>query len=452
MEKEILMLNALCIDREFQWLSEVLSTRLQLYFRQVCDYDSILQITPPDLTNVASNYAQAVRHYPMSVQERLVLLLALAPHLKPQVLDPLFMKNTLYDRGYSEFGGILGQQHSGFMPTGETALFLLAGDDLQERIRLLGLFDESHFFFRHNILRLEAPVKQEPFSSGALSISQEYLSYFTDISGKYHPKYSAQFPAKRITTLLEWNDLVLDGQAQEEIAELLVWLEHHQTIMRDWRLDRMIKPGYRALFYGPPGTGKTMTAALLGKLTGRDVYRIDLSQVVSKYIGETEKNLAGIFDRAENSNWILFFDEADALFGKRTTTKDAKDRYANQEVAYLLQRIEDFPGVAILATNFKGNIDDAFSRRFQSMTYFPMPTADQRLRLWHKAFPDHLQMSPDIDWEQIAQEHEITGGGIINVLQFCALAAVQRTPPVITQNDLLRGIRKEFRKEGKTGV
>ncbi len=251
---------------------------------------------------------------------------------------------------------------------------------------------------------------------------------------------------ERITTLLEWDDLVLDSQAQEEIAELLAWLEHHQTLMRDWRLDRMIKPGYRALFYGPPGTGKTMTAALIGKLTGRDVYRIDLSQAVSKYIGETEKNLAGIFDRAENSKWILFFDEADALFGKRTTTKDAKDRYANQEVAYLLQRIEDFPGLAILATNFKGNIDDAFSRRFQSMIFFPMPNADQRLRLWNKAFPGHLQMAPDIDWEQIAQQYEISGGGIINVLQFCALSAVQRKPPVITQNDILSGIRKEFRK------
>lgn len=257
---------------------------------------------------------------------------------------------------------------------------------------------------------------------------------------------------ERITTLLEWDDLVLDGQAQEEIAELLVWLEHHQTLLRDWGLDRMIKPGYRALFYGPPGTGKTMTAALLGKRTGRDVYRIDLSQVVSKHIGETEKNLAGIFDRAENSNWILFFDEADALFGKRTTIKDANDRYANQEVAYFLQRIEDFPGLAILATNFKGNIDDAFSRRFQSMTYFPMPTADQRLRLWQKALPDHLQMSPDIDWEQIAQEHEITGGGMIHVLQFCALAAVQRKPPVITQNDILRGIAAEFADNGPISI
>lgn len=444
MEIEILQTNASIFEREFQWLSDVITARLQMYFQQASDYESVIQIPAPDLTDMPSNYAKAVLHYPMTIPERLVLLLALAPHIKPQILDPFFMKNTLYDRGYSEFGGVLGQQHSGFIPTGETALFLLAGDQIAERIGFLRIFDEAHYFFQDNILRLENPIGQEPFLSGTLSVSRECLASFTNAAGKYSPKDSAQLPAKRITTQLEWKDLVLDPQALEEIEELISWLENHQTIMRDWQLDRVIKPGYHALFYGPPGTGKTMTAALLGKLTRREVYSIDLSQVVSRYIGETEKNLAGIFDRAENSNWILFFDEADALFGKRTSTTDANDRYANQEVAYLLQRIEDYPGVAILATNFKGNIDDAFIRRFQSKIFFPTPNADQRLRLWRKAFPEQLQMSPDIDWEKIAQEYEISGGGIINVLQFCALSAVQRTPPVITQNDLLRGIRKEL--------
>lgn len=445
-----MILNAQSIERDLQWLSEVLTTRLQLYFLQECAYQNIFQIPAPDLQNDHSIYAQLVAHYPMTIPERLVMLLALAPHIKPQVLDPLFMKNTLYDRGYSEFGGILGQQHSGFIPTGETALFLLAGDNLLDRIELLSLFDESHYFFRHNILRLESAVNRAPFYSGVLTLSQEYLSYFTDAADKYKPKYSAQFPAKRIITPLAWEDLILDSQAMEEIEEILVWLEHHQTILRDWHLDRVLKPGYRSLFYGPPGTGKTMTAALLGKRTGREVYRIDLSQVVSKYIGETEKNLANIFDRAENSNWILFFDEADSLFGKRTATKDSKDRYANQEVAYLLQRIEDFPGVAILATNFKGNIDEAFTRRFQTMVYFQMPSAEQRLKLWRSAFSGNFQVSKDIDWKEIAHQYELSGGSIFNVLQFSALAAVQRDPPMITQQDILRGVRKELRKEGKT--
>jgi AAA+ superfamily predicted ATPase len=450
MEKEILRLNAMSLEREFQWLGELVTTRLQLYFNQPSQYSSIYDIPAPDLEQDQSIYARELRGFSMNIQERIVLLLALAPHVKPQVLDPLFMKNALYERGYSEFGGIMGQQHSGFIPTGETALFLLAADDVSEKLALLKLFEEDHFFFRFNILRLEAPASREPFLSGVLAVSQEYLSYFTDSTGTHRPKYSAQFPAKRISTNLLWEDLILDNQAKDEIEEIMVWLEHHKTILLEWRLERVLKPGYRALFYGPPGTGKTMASALLGKRTGREVYRIDLSQVVSKYIGETEKNLSSIFDQAENRNWILFFDEADSLFGKRTSTKDAKDRYANQEVAYLLQRIEDFPGVAILATNFKGNIDEAFVRRFQSIIYFQMPNAEQRLRLWRSAFSGNFQVSEEVDWEHIAQQYELSGGGIFNVLQFCALAAVLRNPPLITQQDIIKGIRKELRKEGKT--
>lgn len=450
MEKEILMLNAACLEGEFQWLEQVMDARFQAYFTPGTAAQFELP-APPDLSSDASAYARLVQHYAMQTAERLLLLLALAPHLKPQALDGFFMKNKLYERGYTEFGGINGLQHGGFIPTGETALFLLAADGLSLRVQLMALFDESHYFFRHNLVKLEGAPPREPFLSGALVPSQELLAYFTSPDGEYRPKFSAQFPAKRVETPLGWEDLVLDPHTLEELDEIQVWLEHHTTLLKDWNLERSIKRGYRALFYGPPGTGKTMTAALIGKSTGYEVYCIDLSQVVSKYIGETEKNLAGIFDRAENSRWILFFDEADALFGKRSTTKDAKDRYANQEVAYLLQRIEDFPGVVILATNFKGNVDDAFARRFQSMVYFPMPNPEQRLLLWRKAFSGPLPISPDINWEAIARQYELAGGAIINVLRSCALAAVQRVPALVTGEDVKRGILKELRKEGKVG-
>jgi SpoVK/Ycf46/Vps4 family AAA+-type ATPase len=180
------------------------------------------------------------------------------------------------------------------------------------------------------------------------------------------------------------------------------------------------------------------------------VYRIDLSMVVSKYIGETEKNLAGVFDMAENKNWILFFDEADALFGKRTQTNSSNDRHANQEVSYLLQRIEDFPGVVILATNFKANIDDAFSRRFQSMIHFRMPGPVQRLRLWQQVFPETTIPEAQIDWPSIADKYEMTGGAIINVVRYASLAALKRNSNTILLKDVLQGIRREFEKEGRT--
>src|SRR5262249_46521096 len=154
---------------------------------------------------------------------------------------------------------------------------------------------------------------------------------------------------KRIHTDLDWSELVLEEDTLHGVQEIRDWLEFGDTLLDEWGMRKKIKPGFRALFHGPPGTGKTFTATLLGKSAGREVYRIDLSMVVSKYIGETEKNLSGVFDQAEHKHWILFFGEADALFGRRTQTTSSNDRYANQEVSYLLQRMEDFPGVVILA-------------------------------------------------------------------------------------------------------
>jgi SpoVK/Ycf46/Vps4 family AAA+-type ATPase len=159
-----------------------------------------------------------------------------------------------------------------------------------------------------------------------------------------------------------------------------------------------------------------------------------------------------VFDRASNSQWILFFDEADALFGKRSDTKDARDRYANQEVAYLLQRIEDYAGVVILATNLKANIDEAFLRRFHSVIYFPAPGPEQRRRLWQSMFSPPVRTSPDIDWNQIAAKYEITGGAILNIVRYAALQAIQRGNPEIGTEDILAGIRREMRKEGKNIV
>src|SRR5262245_54924938 len=158
--------------------------------------------------------------------------------------------------------------------------------------------------------------------------------------------------------------------------------------MNDWMLARRLKPGFRSLFYGSPGTGKTLTACLLGKATSLSVYRIDLSKLVSKYIGETEKNLASLFDHAQHQDWILFFDEADSLFGNRTESRNANDHAANTQISYLLQRIDDCPGVVILATNVRSHLDEAFARRFQSIIHFQIPGAAQRLKLWEDNFKD----------------------------------------------------------------
>ena len=212
---------------------------------------------------------------------------------------------------------------------------------------------------------------------------------------------------------------------------------------------KKLNPGYRALFFGPPGTGKTLCANLLGKEFRKYVFRVDLSSLVSKYIGETEKNLARLFDEAEYKNWILFFDEADALFGKRTQVKDAHDRYANQEVSYLMQRIETFEGLVILASNLKANIDEAFARRFQSIVYFPYPSPDEQILIWKKAFPRKLKPATETDLHTVSQRYKLSGANIMNIVQYCCLAAMEQKQNEISMGLLTQGIQRELSKEGK---
>jgi len=292
---------------------------------------------------------------------------------------------------------------------------------------------------------LEDAGEGEPFLSGQLRPSEELLSHVL-LDRDYKPDYNVGFPAKLVTTPLEWEDMVLDYSTSEALEEINTWIRHRHGIMEDWGLKRILKAGYRALFYGPPGTGKTLAATLLGKKNGMDVYRVDLSMIVSKYIGETEKNLAKVFDMAENRNWILFFDEADALFGKRTSTNTSNDRHANQEVAYLLQRIEDFPGTVILATNLRSNIDEAFSRRFQSVVYFPMPDRELRADLWRGMLPGEWLGDDAEELIATAAWKELSGGSITNVVRRCALHLAATGERVLDKRTLEEVLRKEEMK------
>lgn len=450
---EQIVKNSVALEREFDWLEQVINTRIALHLQQPTIYRSVYEIDPIDHSQdpmtASSALAMLVARLKLGFEERIILALALAPHLRPQALDIFFTKNQAYDRIYTEFGGLKGRYHSGFLPTAETAIFILAGKDVSKRIQYIDFFRPEHYFAQFNVLKLDRKDSSEPLLSGMLEISEEFLTFFTT-SRSFKPDFSSNFPAKLLKTRLDWSDLVLDPHVLAEVSELAAWLEHQEKIMVDWGLQKHLKRGYRALFYGPPGTGKSLTATLIGKQMNLDVYRVDLSQVVSKYIGETEKNLAHIFDQAENKNWILFFDEADALFGKRTATSDSKDRHANQEVAYLLQRIEDYSGVVILATNLKANMDIAFTRRFQSIIYFPVPNFDQRVKLWQNAFAGGLHLDEDVDFAAIANDYPIAGGNIINVLRHCSLTALRRGSETIFMDDIVEGIKKELRKEGKT--
>lgn len=439
--------NAATLQREITWFCKVLEARFAHYFGEpgtTFGFDA-----PPDLAHDPSQYAALVSEYDMNGDERLVIMLALMPHLRPQALDLFFTQNKLQGQRFTEFGGWKGKIHEGFLPTCETAAFMLAGDDLARRFEVASLFEESHFFARRRLLRLEHQSQGEPQFGAMLMVMPDFLQRVTT-GTRQKPDYHSTFPAKLITTRLSWEDLVLAPEVRYEVESLQVWLRQSSSLLREWGLDKSVKPGYRCLFYGPPGTGKTLTATLIGASAGVDVYRIDLSMVVSKYIGETEKNLANVFDQAQDKNWVLFFDEADALFGKRTEGSTSNDRHANQEISYLLQRVEDFPGVVILASNLKGNIDQAFARRFQSAIYFGIPDAGQRLTLWRAVFQDAARYGPDVDLKILAETHELSGAAITNVIRYAAICASRRASSAVSHADLVHGIRKEMIKEGRS--
>ena len=422
-----------------EWFEAVLHVTIGVYFQQQgFENASVGQIRPPS----SEWLEEATKHSDITFEERVIVMLALMPHIKPQALDTFFLQNGALDRQFTQFGGWKGLSHGGFLPTGETAVFIIAGDDPIKRCDVVSMFQRDHWFYTSNILRLEGANEGEPFLSGQLRVSEEFLSHVL-LNREYKPDYSIGFPAKLITTPLEWEDMVLDYQTHEALEEINTWIEHQHTIMEDWGLKRILKAGYRALFYGPPGTGKTLAATLLGKKNNMDVYRVDLSMIVSKYIGETEKNLAKVFDLAENRNWILFFDEADALFGKRTSTNTSNDRHANQEVAYLLQRIEDFPGTVILATNLKSNIDEAFSRRFQSIIYFSMPSEELRAELWRSMLPKEWLGDDAEELIATAAKSELSGGSIANVVRKCAVQLVSKPTSKVNNSVLMAALNIE---------
>jgi hypothetical protein len=254
----------------------------------------------------------------------------------------------------------------------------------------------------------------------------------------------------RITWRQTWDDLVLPDDAVLEVREFIARIRHRRLVYESWGFGRKVAKGLglSALFSGPPGTGKTMVAGLIAEELKLDLYQVDLSKVVSKWIGETEKNLAELFDAAEAGHAILLFDEADSLFAKRTEVKSSNDRYANLEVNYLLQRMEAFAGVVILTTNHETSIDEAFRRRLSLRVDFPVPEPEERERLWRTLLPAQAEVSADIDFDGLAHRFEMTGGYIKNAaLRAAFLAADEGT--AIAMRHLMRAARAEYQAMGK---
>jgi SpoVK/Ycf46/Vps4 family AAA+-type ATPase len=256
--------------------------------------------------------------------------------------------------------------------------------------------------------------------------------------------------AQKIVSRYVWEDIVLPAERMQELREIYNHVKYRHIVYGEWGFDRKISRGngLNVLFAGASGTGKTMAVEIMANELKLDLYKIDLSSIVSKYIGETEKNLNHIFKEAQDSNSILFFDEADSLFGKRSEVRDSHDRYANIEIAYLLQKMEDYEGIVILATNLGKNIDEAFARRMHFVMEFPSPNEDQRLKMWQKVFPPNAPICSDVDLPFMARQFRISGGNIRNIALAAAfLAASNKTE--IRMKHLILAMKREYQKIGK---
>jgi MoxR-like ATPase len=256
--------------------------------------------------------------------------------------------------------------------------------------------------------------------------------------------------ATKVEPRFGWSDIVLPSRSMRQLREIYSAVQLRARVYAEWGFEERhaLGRGVNALFSGPSGAGKTMAASILARELGHELYKIDLSAVVSKYIGETEKNLSEIFEQAQSSNVMLFFDEADSLFGKRSQVKDAHDRYANIEVAYLLQRIEEYDGVVILATNMKRSIDDAFARRMHHTVEFPAAGLEQRRALWRRALPEAAPRGDDLDLDFLAQQFELSGGNIRNIAVAAALLAAEENRP-IRMAHLVTATARELQKLGR---
>jgi hypothetical protein len=415
------------IENELTWLDTVIHIRLNAYFNPSESKGSEVP-SPPDLSDGDGYYASLAKRHDFQTNERIVVAIALAAHFAPQMLDVFFMKNSNYDRPFTEFGGVRGKSHVGFIPTGETACFLVgAVNDLKKRLEVLQMFSERHPFRTANIIHFADIEEQEPIFSRPLSLGREFLNSIMG-SNNLHDSPSGE----SMTTLLSWQDAVYASVTASALHDLITWVTNSHVI-NDYIQKVSTDLGYRALFFGPRGTGKKLAAALIGKGSGVNVTRVSISSFMSKYINETEKNLTRILEAAVQKNSILLFDEADTLFDEHEV--------ANFNLCEMvLHKMNAYPGLVIMTVESIEHINPAHRKKFQSQIAFPKPDAEQRLKLWQTLFNGPLSVA--VDFTLIAQEFEVTGGDIVNILRHCAILAVKKGNTAITTDEIALSIRK----------
>jgi SpoVK/Ycf46/Vps4 family AAA+-type ATPase len=326
----------------------------------------------------------------------------------------------------------------------------LAGDGGEVDVDLDPLADRFNFT-PGRIYRAVAEAQRLAGNNG----SKQRPIEASDLNQACRAQSGSKLPtlARKINPIFTWNDIILPYDCLGQLREVCTHVRHRQRVFSEWGFDGKVSlgKGLSILFVGASGTGKTMAAEVIASELALDLYKIDLSCVVSKYIGETEKNLSRIFTEAEQSNAVLFFDEADAVFGKRSEVKDSHDRYANIEINYLLQKMEEYEGIVILASNFQKNIDEAFTRRLRFIIEFPFPEKDYRDRIWRRVFPADTPLAADIDFDFLAHKLKVSGGNIRNIALSAAFLAAANSGHVGMEH-IVCAAKREFQKMGRLCV
>lgn len=432
------------LEAELDWLAELVAAAVEALLTGTPDLPDRVRQSPPPAPG--GRYGALLTREGPDMAGRLALVLCLAPHLRPEALDPLHIVDQATGRRFTRFGGAVEGARP-LIGTVTTLAFLLGQEDVAGLMGLTEALAEAAPLRDQGLIELGPPSNGSIFTCPLLP--GPALLAVLGAQGARVMRPPDDLPAQPLTTRLRWDDLVLEPRTEAALEQVLRWARLGDRLDHGAGPGRLVGRGFRALFHGPPGTGKTLAAALLGQRAEREVYRADLSQIASKWIGETEKNLARLFDAAERFGWILFFDEADALFSQRTEARSSNDRYANQEVAYILQRMEAFEGTMLLATNLRGNLDAAFTRRFQSVVAFGDPDAAARLRLWQNAFREGDWLARDVDLQRLAARYELTGAAIVNALRDAMLGALAEDRHSLTQDDLEAAARREVLKSDR---
>lgn len=421
------------------WIVELINYRIDELNSKI-DTSKQLEI-PKEILQLENPIKSILDEISGKLPDYILLALALCSKIFEKHLDILI---ALKEKR-PEIGGVVRRINNEFVPTIKTATYLYCGFN---EIKYTQCYEEivQSRLIQEEIIELIKPDEHADIKNYLIRLNDNYLRYITN-GIKPELGLTPGFPAQLLKTSKSFNELILKDSTQQQLEDILIYAKHQKELFIE-NSNRYFSKGFIGLFWGPPGTGKSLTASVIGNELGIDVYRIDLSRIVSKYIGETEKNLEKIFQRFDGKNCILFFDEADALFGKRSDVKEAKDRYANQEVSYLLQRVETFSGLVILASNLKENMDEAFKRRVLSYVYFPRPAFEERLKLWYIHLPNNFQYESESMISLIAERYELTGSHIANIVKLSCLRALNQQTKVLSNTIIEPYILDIYKREG----